>query len=173
MAYALVRGPERRGAMNGAGIDFEAVDEAKRTVGGDFLWFRKGDKAYLIQDAAVLARLAEAYVPVNRLGAQMEVYGKQMDQYGKVMESLGKDMEKVANGIKLDEAEVRKSEHRAAMDALNKQMNEAGKPMDALGKKMDVLGKQLDREARAADKATQEAIREAMGKGLARPMKGS
>ena len=92
MSYALVQGADRQGIMSGNSSDFDEVAQAKRSVSGDFLWFRKGGKSYLIQDPAALAKMNEAYAPVKRLSAEMDVYGKEMDVHGKQMDALGKEM---------------------------------------------------------------------------------
>ncbi|KFI07391.1 M56 family metallopeptidase [Massilia sp. BSC265] len=125
--YALVRAGDKDTTITGSSDDWDDIKEAKRRIGGDFLWFREGGKAYYIQDAGVLARVDAAWAPMNRLGAQMDVYGKEMDVHGKKMDALGKEMDVAARGFKPDEDKLRLVEAR----------------MEALGDEMDKLGKQL------------------------------
>jgi hypothetical protein len=149
--FALVR-PGRDGTSgSGNEADWKDIEAAKRAIAGEFLWFRQDGKAYVVRDAGVVAKVVDAWAPVDRLGVEMDGYGREMDKHGKKMEALGRQME------------------RQPTHDLGQQMKEASKPMDALGKQMNVLGKQLDIEARAAEKATRALIRDAMAKGLAAP----
>lgn len=125
--YAVVRANDKNTTMTGSSDDWDDIKEAKRRIGGDFLWFREGGQAYYIQDAGVLAKVDAAWAPMNRLGAQMDVYGKEMDVHGEKMDALGKDMDVAARGFKPDEGKLRVVEER----------------MEALGEEMEKLGKQL------------------------------
>ncbi len=155
--FAVVQGPQRRGFMSGDSRDFDQVDKVKQAVSGDFLWFRKGGKAYIVQDAAVLARLGDAHAPVERISAQMKHYGKEMEQHSKAIEALGKEMERLAGKAESER-----------MASLSKQMDQASKPMDALSRKMDVLGKELDRQVMVAERLMQKVIADTMKLGMAR-----
>jgi len=136
LAYALVRGPDGKGTvMNGSTDDLREIDAVKRSVNGDFLWFRKEGRAFVVQDPAILARLDAAYAPVNKLGAEMDVYGKEMDKHGKVMEKLGADMERSTHGKLPNEAKVREAGRK--MDALGREQDKLGRAMDKLGRRMD------------------------------------
>jgi hypothetical protein len=157
-AYALVRDTEHGTNMSGDSANWKDIEAAKRSIGGDFLWFRDGGKAWVVQDAQVVAKARAAWAPVDRLGEQMDGMGKQMDQHGKKMEALGKEMDAATSAQRF-----------ASMEEIGRRMNEAGKPMDALGKKMDALGKQMEQESHAADAKVRELIRESLAKGLARP----
>jgi hypothetical protein len=156
--FALVRDTANGTSINGSSVDAHYIDDIKRSVKGEFLWFRDGGKNYVVQDATVLARARQAWVPVDRLGEQMDAHGKQMEQHGKVMEALGKEMDSAGRDKRF-----------AAMEEIGRKMEQAGKPMDALGKQMDALGKQLEREAHAAEATMRTLIRESLAKGLARP----
>jgi hypothetical protein len=156
--FALVRGSASGTSISGNSVNSDYINAIKRSVKGEFLWFRDGGKAYVVQDATMLARAREAWVPVDRLGEQMDAHGKQMDQHGKVMEALGKEMDSAA-----------REKRFAAMEELGRKMEQAGKPMDALGKKMDALGKQMERESHAAEATMRTLIRDSLAKGLAHP----
>lgn len=163
-AYALVHRSNDDITMSGDHADLSAVQRLKKTAKGDFLYFRHDGKAYVIEDAAVLARVDAAWLPMKKLGAQMDVYGKQMDQYGKVMDGYGRQMDALAKQGAENEAVA------SQMKALGKQMSEAGKPMSALGKQMDALGKEQGRVGREADQQVRDIIRDALGKGKAAPL---
>ena len=127
--YAVVRANDKNTSMTGSSDDWDDIKEAKRRIGGDFLWFREGGQAWYIQDAGVLAKVDAAWAPMNRLGAQMDVVGKEMDVHGKKMDALGKDMDVAARGFKPDEDKLRVVEER--MEALGEEMEKLGKQMGA------------------------------------------
>jgi beta-lactamase regulating signal transducer with metallopeptidase domain len=127
--YAVVRANDKNTTMTGSSDDWDDIKEAKRRIGGDFLWFRDGGQAWYIQDAGVLAKIDAAWAPMNRLGAQMDVYGKEMDVHGKKMDALGKDMDVAARGLKPDEGKLRLVEER--MEALGEEMEKRGKQLGA------------------------------------------
>lgn len=166
-AYALVHRNNDDITMSGDQADLSEVRRLKKTTKGDFLYFRHDGKAWLLDDAALLARIDAAWLPTKKLGAQMDAYGRQMDQYGKVMDGYGRQMDALARKGAEDEAVAQQ------MKALGKQMSEAGKPMHELGKQMDALGKEQGRASREADQQVRDIIREALGKGKASAVSGS
>jgi beta-lactamase regulating signal transducer with metallopeptidase domain len=171
-AFALVNGTEQNLSVSGNAGDWSAIREIRRSIDGEFLWFRDGGKSYVVQDREVLARAHAAYEPIERLGKQMDGYGKQMDQHGKAMDALGKEMSKAAAGIRPDEARIHALERE--MNDLGRQMGEVGaqmgqardeerKPLEArmarLSERMNELGKQM-REA--SEPAGQRAAQQSM-----------
>jgi beta-lactamase regulating signal transducer with metallopeptidase domain len=171
--YALVRGPERKGStMSGSSDDWREIEAVKRAVPGDFFWFRKDGKAYIVQDPAVLARLIEAWEPVDRLGVQMDAHGKEMDVHGKEMERLGKQMEAAGRDIHPDPAEQRKMEKR--MKELSREQEKLGREIDRTARKMaEAKGAERDRLTEEMNKlssqmAEQGRLMEKEGEGMAR-----
>ena len=148
--YAVVRASGKGTTMTGSSDDWDEIKAAKSRIGGDFLWFREGGQAWYIQDAGVLARVDAAWEPMNKLGAQMDVYGKEMDVHGKKMDALGKEMDVAARGFKPDETKLRAIEGR--MKALGEEMESLGKQLgatdsdkerDRLQRRMSELGQQM------------------------------
>jgi beta-lactamase regulating signal transducer with metallopeptidase domain len=171
-AFALVSGTEQNLNVSGNAGDWGSIREIRRSVDGEFLWFRDGGKSYVVQDREVLARAHAAYEPIERLGKQMDGYGKQMDQHGKAMDALGKEMSKAAAGIRPDEARIHALQRE--MNDLGRQMGEVGaqmgqardeerKPLEArmarLSERMNELGQQM-REA--SEPAGQRAAQKSM-----------
>jgi beta-lactamase regulating signal transducer with metallopeptidase domain len=171
-AFALVSGTEQNLSVSGNAGNWTDIRQIRRSVDGEFLWFRDGGKSYVVQDREVLARAHAAYEPIERLGKQMDGYGKQMDQHGKAMDALGKEMSKAAAGIRPDEARIHALERE--MNDLGRQMGQLGaqmgqardeerKPLEArmarLSERMNELGKQM-REA--SEPAGQRAAQQSM-----------
>jgi beta-lactamase regulating signal transducer with metallopeptidase domain len=186
-AYALVGEGEDGFKMTGNSADWSSIKQLKRSIKGEFLWFRDGGKSWIVQDRDVLARAHAAYEPVDRLGQQMDAYGKEMDKHGKVMESLGKEMEGAAAGMQADQPRVRELERK--MNELSRQMSSLGQQigsaqsdkerdrlqdrMGALGRQMNELGEQMraahDSEGQRRARASMDEVGKRM-KEAGKPM---
>jgi hypothetical protein len=126
-AYAIVHGDEQHMNISGDDRDWPDMQQLRRSVGGEFLWFREGGTSWIVQDAGVLAQARAAYAPLERLGKQMDAHGKEMNRHGKAMDALGKDMQQAAAGVQPD---------GARMAALQTRMNELGRQMGSLGRQL-------------------------------------
>jgi hypothetical protein len=71
------------------------IDKAKSVAHGDFIWFRRDGKSYIIDDPAILAALEPMQNKIDALGKQQEALGKQQEALGKQQEELGRQMEQV------------------------------------------------------------------------------
>jgi len=143
-AYALIRKGQKGFTMSGTSADMHAIDSARRSIDGDFLWFRRADQAYVIVDAATVARAQTAWRETDKLGSQMEALGDQMEVHGAKLEVLGKRMEQL-------------SEHHAETPA----MHEAASKMQVLAEKQQALVNQQMRLAKAkltANEAQEEKL---------------
>lgn len=160
--YALVRPGSRGGVTSGVTVGDRIsnadIDGIKDKVQGEFLWFRKDGKEYIVQDAATLERVRQAWASTEKLGLEMERHGEEMGRHGKAMGSLGGDMAMASVTL-----------NRAKMEAIGKKMEEAGKPMEELGKKMEILGKRMEAEHATADRTVRGIIAQALASGAARP----
>ena len=156
--YAMV-GPGSRTNINiGNNVQRADIDGVKRHVQGEFLWFRKDGKEYIVQDAALLERVRQAWRPMEKTGAEMEKHGEEMGRHGKTMGALGKDMALASVSL-----------NREKMEAIGKKMEDAGKPMEALGTRMEALGKRMEAEHAVADRTVRGIIKDAVASGVARP----
>lgn len=120
-SFAIVRSSDNGSrTFNGGGSDWDQVEQAKRSIGGDFIWFRRGGETYVIQDPSVVAKANAAWEPVERLGKQMSVHGDEMAKHGKVMERLGKEMAGASQKMALSQVDHAKFQSRIA-DLASKQ----------------------------------------------------
>ncbi|QNA87904.1 hypothetical protein G4G28_04460 [Massilia sp. Dwa41.01b] len=155
--YAVVRGKDD--VVAGERADSARIKELRRSIKGDFLWFRDGGKEYVVQDPATMGRVLAAWAPLEAIGARMGGQGAEMGRHGAAMGSIGAKMALAAITFDGDK-----------MEALGKEMEAAGKPMEAAGKKMEELGKEMEREQDKAERAMRVEIRDALSKGTARPL---
>jgi beta-lactamase regulating signal transducer with metallopeptidase domain len=167
--YALVGDGEKGAAMTGSSADWDSIKQLRRSIKGEFLWFRDGGKSWIVQDPATLAKAREAWTPVNQLGEQMNAYGKEMDKHGKVMDTLGKEMEQAAAQMQPDQQRLRDVQRK--MDEVGRKMSRVGEKLGTasdsergrleaemanLGKQMNVLGEQI-RAATEGDNQRRDA----------------
>jgi len=133
-AYALVRNGHDSMTVSGTTRDIRDAEKAKRSLQGDFLWFRRNDKAYVVQDAALLARADEAWKPTEALSAKMEVLSGKMEVHSKVMEGLGNKMEALSSRGEPASNEMEKIGSR--MEALSQQQQAISGKMQKLSVEM-------------------------------------
>ncbi|WP_229257174.1 biotin/lipoyl-containing protein [Duganella callida] len=134
-AYAIVRAGNDGMTVSADISDIRKVAQLRDSVKGDFLWFRDGDKTYLIRDPAVMARLEEAWQPVKRLGVQMEEQGKKMEAQGKIMNEIGRQMGDITHTADLDgNSDYRRHE---------REMEKIGRQQDALGRRMGEVAREI------------------------------
>ena len=72
-----------------------AIDKARTVAHGDFLWFERDGKSYVIDDQALLASLKPMQDKMDALGQQQEGLGKQQEELGRQQEDLGKQMQQL------------------------------------------------------------------------------
>ena len=155
--FALVRGDGS--VITGEDGDRKRIKELKRSVKGDFLWFRDGGKEYIVQDPAALQRMDAAWAPMKELGTQMGQHGADMGRQGGSMGALGAKMALAAVTFNADK-----------MEAIGKQMEDAGKPMEATGKKMEEVGKKMEAVQKDAERTARGVIRDSLKNGTAKPV---
>lgn len=144
-AYALVRAGREGMNVSGNTDDIRDADKARRSLQGDFLWFRRGDKRYVLQDPAMLARIDEAWKPADALSDRMEALGGQMETHGKKMEALGRQMEALTAGSEPQRGEMERT--GARMEALSRQQQAISEKMQAIAADMAVVRDDAEREA--------------------------
>lgn len=176
-AFALVRDTEHGTNMAGDSADWDDIKEVKRSVSGDFLWFRDGGKSWVVQDPAVLAKANAAWANVDKLGKEMDGYGRQMDVHGKKMEALGHEMELAGARLRPDDKQMGALERdmqvlSGQMDKLSEQFGDASgaerkrieRDMHELGQKMHALGEDINRQANSGAQQQARADMSAIGR---------
>ena len=138
-SYVIVRGGKDTMTVSANTRDIRNVSRLRERVKGDFLWFREGDKTYLIQDAAVLAKVDAAWTPVNTIGEQMNEQGKKMEAQGKIMDALGEQMDAVAHKA---EAGTERD-----MQAQQRKMEQVAREQDAIARRIERASRELARDS--------------------------
>ncbi len=177
--------------VNGSDADVDAVNRLRKT-NEPMLWFRRGNKSYVVRDRAYIRRAKAIYAPVSELGKRQGQLGGEQGRLGGQQGGLGARQgslgmrqgqlaaEQAALAAQPDndkrqaEFEAGQARLQASEDELARQQDELGRLQDALGKQQDALGAKQDALGKRQEQATLQANRqigalidEALAKGVA------
>jgi beta-lactamase regulating signal transducer with metallopeptidase domain len=119
-SYAFVRKGEDGIAMSGDMDDRRAIEAARARIDGDFLWFRRDGKAWVVRDAATIASARQAWAGVEGIEKEMQALQAKMTPHSERMEALSQRMQALHVDNAFDSAEGR--ETQAGMQALAREM---------------------------------------------------
>lgn len=150
-SYALVRKGQGGFTMSGHMDDVDGVRDAQHAIDGDFIWFRRDGKSWVVRDADTVARARAAWQPAEGLESQMQALNARMKPHNDRLEALGKRMEALGS---VDGSET------PEMTAASERMHALGKRMEALaGRQAALAGQQIgadDAQHRELDRQMQE-----------------
>jgi beta-lactamase regulating signal transducer with metallopeptidase domain len=150
--YALVR-PGQRGLTMSSDIeDMQAIDDARKHLGGDFLWFRRDGKDYVVRDPALLARVQDAWQSSTQFDAQMQALDRQMEGHNAKLQAMSRRMAKMSAEFTATPA-MRASEEKIQglarkLQAIASQQQERAQ---AMADASEAERSSLDREIKALD----------------------
>jgi beta-lactamase regulating signal transducer with metallopeptidase domain len=135
------------------------VKSLRQNYPGDFIWFIRDGKAYVIRDPATIKRAVEFFAPAQELGRQQDELGKQQEALGEQQEALGKQQE--ALGAQMEKVHVKIPDMTAQLQKLEaelKKMSDGGTQED-LGRIQEKIGEIQDRigelQSQAGDQQSQ------------------
>ncbi len=138
-AYALVRKDREGFSMSGDDADVEAIRAARRSIDGDFIWFRRDGKPYVVRDEALQQRAEAAWAPTQALEARMQALDARMRPHQEKLEALGKRMEAIHVDSAFESPETRAA--AAKMEALGERMQALAVRQEALAQSRAGAGK--------------------------------
>jgi len=158
LRFVIVSGKTDSLTMSGSSIDAEHVEKLRKTIQGDFIWFQRDEKSYIIRDQAMIDRAKAFWSPQEELGRKQEELGKQQEALGKQQEEIGARMEQVRVNVPDMTADLEKL--KAELKALNSgaTMEEVGHIQSEIG---DLQSKIGDLQSQAGDQ--QSKLGEQMG----------
>lgn len=139
--YAFVSADSDRLSMSGDSSDVEEIRESRSQVDGDFLWFRRDGKAYVLRDAATVERMRALWAKNAGREAEMNALSERMQAESEKVEAISSRIEAVAS-----------------LGGETPRMREAMGKVEALADQQNTLAHQQ------ADLATTIATRAAEGK---------
>ena len=161
--FVIVTGKSDSVTMSGSSEDARHAEKLKKQIPGDFIWFERDEKSYIIRDPATIDRARKLWAPQEELGKKQEELGKQQEALGKQQEELGRKMQQVQVKVpdltaELDrlKAELQKLGGSATREQLGDLQSEigdvqskigdiqsaAGEQQSKLGEQMSALGEQ-------------------------------
>ncbi len=170
--FVIVSGNSNAMTMSGSDEDARHVQKLKKTISGDFIWFERDEKSYVIRDQATIDRAKKLWAPQEELGKKQEELGAQQEALGKQQEELGAEMEQVHVNVpdltaELDKlkAELKKLSSGATVEQVGEIQSEIGELQSKIGEVQSQAGdKQGDLGARmSALSAKQSALGERQG----------
>jgi hypothetical protein len=155
------------GSSMGSG-DTSDWQRAKALRAGDapFLYIRDDSGAYVIRDAATLARVREIMAPQQALGKRQGALGRQQGELGRRQGAIGAEQGLLARQM----AAARPRDMGALgrqQAALGSRQSELGVQQAALGAQQAELGRQQAEAARIAQPKFRALISDAVRRGLA------
>ena len=188
LRFVIVSGKTDSFTMSGMSEDAERVEKLRKTIQGDFIWFRRDGKSYIIRDQATIDRARKFWAPQEELGKKQEELGKQQEALGKQQEDLGAKMEQIRVNVpdmtaELDKlkAELKQLNSTATVEQIGhiqseigelqskigslqgeagEQQGKLGEEMGALGEKQGKLGEQQGELGRKQGELARQASRQ-------------
>ena len=131
--FVIVSGKTDALTMSGSGQDARHVERLRKQIPGDFIWFQRDEKSYIIRDQATVERARKLWAPQDELGKKQEELGKQQEALGKQQEELGARMERIQ--VKVPDMTAELDKLRAELKALS-----SGATADQVGKLQSEIG---------------------------------
>jgi hypothetical protein len=96
------------------------IEKARSLARGDFLWFGRNGKSYIIDDPQTIAELRKMYDPITQLGRKQGELGKQQRDLGEQQRELGRRMR---DQMRVEKPDLSKemADLNAAIEALKAQ----------------------------------------------------
>jgi beta-lactamase regulating signal transducer with metallopeptidase domain len=130
----------------------EFVEFLQEKISGDFIWFRRDGKSYVIRDAATIKRAKDFFSAVQELDKKQEELGKQQEALGEKQEALGKQQEEVhvqipdmTEDLHKLEAELKALGKTGTQEDLGRIQGEIGELQSRLGELQSVAGEEQGR----------------------------
>ena len=118
--YAFVSKDSDRLSMSGDTGDVDEIRETRSRLDGDFLWFRRDGKAYVLRDAATVERMRALWAKNAGREAEMNALSEQMQVESEKVEAISSRIEAVAS---LGEETPRMREAMGKVEAVADQQN--------------------------------------------------
>ncbi|HXN73148.1 MAG TPA: M56 family metallopeptidase [Candidatus Acidoferrales bacterium] len=141
----------------------EFVEFLQEKNPGDFIWFRRDGKSYIIRDAATIKRAKDFFAAVQDLDKKQEELGKQQEALGEKQEALGKQQEEVrvklpdlTEDLKKLEGELKALGASGSQEDIGRIQGEIGDLQSKLGDIQSVAGEEQGKLGEAQGKLGEE-----------------
>lgn len=121
-SWAIVDGAGQHFSM-GDGAAKGQIDLAQRMAKGPFLWFTHEGKSYIVDDAAIVARIRGLYDPMKELGRRQSDLGVQQSVLGRMEGELARQQQTDAN-VRVPDLSKQMAAAQAALENLKSQQGQ-------------------------------------------------
>jgi beta-lactamase regulating signal transducer with metallopeptidase domain len=125
--FAIVTKDSENPTMSGSEEDAEHAKSLRGKIHGDFIWFERDEKSYIIRDPAIVDRAKKLWEPQQDLGNSQETFAKQQEELRKAEDELRQKMEDIR--VKVPDLSVDLEKLKADV----KKLNESGATMEQFG----------------------------------------
>ena len=132
--YALVSEDRDHIRMYGDMDDADGIRRLRDRIDGDFLWFRRDGKSWILRDPATLARANEAWRETDAIQVQMHALEARMQPLTGEMQALSTRMEALTENNAFESPETRAAIER--IEALGEQAQALAERQEALAMRM-------------------------------------
>jgi beta-lactamase regulating signal transducer with metallopeptidase domain len=134
----------------------DVANSLRRSFSGDFIWFIRDGKAYIIRDPATIKQAMDFFAPTQELGRKQEELGKQQEALGAQQEALGAKQE--ALGEQMEKVRVKIPDLTAELEKLQADLKKLGADgtQDDLGRIQEKIGEIQSRIGDLQSKAGEE-----------------
>jgi beta-lactamase regulating signal transducer with metallopeptidase domain len=146
--FVIASGKNDSLTMSGTMGDGEHVEELRKTILGDFIWFQREGKSYIIHNQATVDRAKGFWAPQEELGKKQEALGARQEALGRQQEELGAKMEQIQ--VKVPDMTEELEKLKTQLKQLNSSatMEQVGEVQSAIGELQSKLG---DLQSQAGD----------------------
>jgi beta-lactamase regulating signal transducer with metallopeptidase domain len=139
--FAIVAKDSDELTMSGDRDDAEHARALKKKIPGDFIWFERDEKSYIISDAATVDRAKQLWQPNEDLEKQQKELAKQQEELAKQAEDARQKVEDTKIKVPDLSAEMQKVEEAMKqLSANGGTMNEIGDLQRQIGELQRQIG---------------------------------
>lgn len=163
-AYVLAR----RDHWTSWNASLEEVERLQRRLSGDFLWFRRAGRAYMVRDRATLAEAFGLFDPMEELQPEMAELGrrqKEFDRKQSVLDREEEDLDRMADRLDDDEEGGRESERRD-LERRQRDLESRARRLEEEERKLEAVERSIDEREEALEKKAEEQLLELMDRTL-------
>ena len=139
--YVIVEGDSI--SMSGSGDDAHRAKALRSKINGDYIWFHRDEKEYVITDQGTIKEAKALFAPQEELGRKQEALGKMQEELGARQEELGKHMEEIRVKLPDLRKEIKKLEAELSDIDTPKTQVELGELQAELGEMQAKIGEQM------------------------------
>ena len=197
-SFALITGDHDNMVITGDGMDHTSgsLEKARHAAHGNFLWFTRKGKSYVVDDPATVAQVQGTYAAIEQLGRRQAELGKQqeamskgqeevaiptpdlskeMAELNKTMARLQAKLGKTITQDELGELQAKLGDLQGRLGELEGELGEKegrlGGLQGKLGAEQGHLGAEQEKLEAEADRKVRSIIDQSLANGKARPVR--